>query len=141
MLDIFSGLRLVIKRRPINIDNTIFRFHWFLTSTILVSFSLIITARQYVGQPIECHSIDKIPETLLNSYCWVQSTFTVPQACNQRVGLDVPYPCIDNTRGREIKMFAYYQWVGIVLFIQGILFHLPYYLWKLWEAGLIRASE
>lgn len=139
MLDIFSGLRLVVKRRSISIDNAIFRCHWFFTSTLLVSFSLIITARQYVGQPIECHSFNKIPDSLLNSYCWVQSTFTVPQACNQQVGVEVPYPCIDNTRGREIKMFAYYQWVGMVLFIQGLLFHLPYYLWKVWENGLIRA--
>lgn len=139
MLDVFSGLRLVIKRRTISIDNAIFRCHWFFTSTLLVSFSLVITARQYVGQPIECHSVNKIPDSLLNSYCWVQSTFTVPQACNLQVGLEVPYPCIDNTRGREIKMFAYYQWVGIVLFIQGLLFHLPYYLWKVWENGLIKA--
>lgn len=139
MLDIFSGLRLVVKRRSISIDNAIFRCHWFFTSTLLVSFSLIITARQYVGQPIECHSFNKIPDSLLNSYCWVQSTFTVPQACNQQVGVEVPYPCIDNTRGREVKMFAYYQWVGMVLFIQGLLFHLPYYLWKVWENGLIRA--
>lgn len=139
MLDIFSGLRLVVKRRSISIDNAIFRCHWFFTSTLLVSFSLIITARQYVGQPIECHSVNKIPDSLLNSYCWVQSTFTVPQACNKQVGFEVPYPCIDNTRGREIKMFAYYQWVGIALFVQGLLFHLPYYLWKVWENGLIRA--
>ncbi|KAG9509095.1 Innexin shaking-B, partial [Fragariocoptes setiger] len=142
MLDIFSGLRLVIKRRSYTIDGGVFRLHWFLTSTLLVSMSLIITARQYVGQPIECHSVDKIPETLLNSYCWVQNTFTIPQACNvgtQRIGVDVPYPCIDNTRGREIKVFAYYQWVGIVLFIQGVLFHMPYYMWKLCEGGLIRA--
>ena len=128
-----------MKRRSISIDNAIFRCHWFFTSTLLVSFSLVITARQYVGQPIECHSVNKIPDSLLNSYCWVQSTFSVPQACNQQVGIEVPYPCIDNTRGREVKMFAYYQWVGMVLFIQGLLFHLPYYLWKVWENGLIRA--
>lgn len=139
MLDIFSGLRLVVKRRSISIDSAMFRCHWFFTSTLLVSFSLIITARQYVGQPIECHSVDKISESLLNSYCWVQSTFSVPQACNKPVGYDVPYPCIDNTRGREVKMYAYYQWVGMVLFIQGLFFHLPYYLWKFWENGLIRA--
>lgn len=139
MLDIFSGLRLVVKRRSISIDNAIFRCHWFFTSTLLVSFSLVITARQYVGQPIECHSVNKIADSLLNSYCWVQSTFSVPQACNLQVGTEVPYPCIDNTRGREIKMFAYYQWVGMVLFIQGLMFHLPYYLWKVWENGLIKA--
>lgn len=139
MLDIFSGLRLVVKRRSISIDNAIFRCHWFFTSTLLVSFSLVITARQYVGQPIECHSNSKIPDSLLNSYCWVQSTFIVPQACNQRANFEVPYPCIDNTRGREIKVLAYYQWVGMVLFIQGLLFHLPHYLWKVWENGLIKA--
>lgn len=139
MLDIFSGLRLVVKRRSISIDNAIFRCHWFFTSTLLVSFSLVITARQYVGQPIECHSNSRIPDSLLNSFCWVQSTFIVPQACNQRAGFEVPYPCIDNTRGREIKILAYYQWVGMVLFIQGLLFHLPYYLWKVWENGLIKA--
>lgn len=139
MLDIFHGLRLVVKKRSINIDNAIFRCHWFFTSTLLVSFSVIITARQYVGQPIECHSTNKLPESLLNSYCWVQGTFTVPQACNLQPGLEVPFPCIDNTRGRDIKIYAYYQWVGMVLFIQGLMFHFPYYLWKVWENGLISA--
>lgn len=142
MLDIFSGLRLVIKRRHTSIDNAIFRCHWFLTSTILISFSLIITARQYVGQPIECHSTDNIPDTMLNSYCWVQSTFTIPTSCSNKhqIGIDVPYPCVDNKKvDSYIKVFAYYQWVGIVLFIQGVLFHLPYYLWKVWESGLIKA--
>lgn len=139
MLDIFHGLRLVVKKRSINIDNAVFRCHWFFTSTLLVSFSVIITARQYVGQPIECHSVNKITESLLNSFCWVQGTFTIPQACNLKSGSEVPFPCIDNTRGRDIKIYAYYQWVGMVLFIQGLMFHFPYYLWKVWENGLISA--
>ena len=34
--------------------------------------------------------------------------------------------------GDEIR-HAWYQWVGILLAFQAILFYVPHYLWKSWE--------
>ena len=141
MIDLFLGLKRLIKRRIIHIDNCIFRLNWQLTSIILIAFSLVITTRQYVGQPIDCLQKDEIPASVLNTYCWIHSTFTIPSAFSKQVGRDVPHPGIDNSKHDENdkKYYTYYQWVCFALFLQGIFFYVPYYLWKLWEGGLMRA--
>jgi len=33
----------------------------------------------------------------------------------------------------EIVKHAYYQWVPFVLFLQGVMFYIPHYLWKIFE--------
>ncbi|KAI1293482.1 Innexin inx1 [Halotydeus destructor] len=142
MLDLFLGLKRLVKRRAVHIDNAVFRLHWLVTTVILIAFSLIITARQYVGNPIDCLQNDEIPASILNTYCWIHTTFTIPSAFHKKVGSEVPHPGIDNTRAllpHQKKFYTYYQWVCFALFVQGILFYVPYYLWKLWEGGLMRA--
>lgn len=143
MLDLFLGLKRLVKRRTIHIDNAVFRLHWFLTSLILIAASMIVTARQYVGSPIDCLQTDDIPVSVLNTYCWIHSTFTIPEAFHKKVGVEVAHPGIENTRAGDLtvikKHYAYYQWVCFALFFQGVLFYLPYYLWKLWEGNLMRS--
>lgn len=78
MLDLFISLKRVIKRRDAHIDNTVFRLHWLFTSILLISCSLIVTSRQYVGDPIDCLQTDDIPASVLNTYCWIHSTYAVP---------------------------------------------------------------
>ncbi len=74
-------------------------------------------------------------------YCWISQTFLIPSAFNKKVGLEVPHPGVDNSRNNlsDRKYYAYYQWVCFVLFIQGVLFYVPYYLWKVWEGGLMKS--
>lgn len=113
MLDLFIGLKRILKRRVIHIDNSVFRLHWMLTSIILIACSLIVTARQYVGNPIDCLETDDIPTNVLNTYCWIHSTFTIPEAFAKKVGTEVAHPGIDNTRSHtSTKHYAYYQWVS-----------------------------
>ena len=33
----------------------------------------------------------------------------------------------------EVRKHAYYQWVPFVLFLQGVMFYVPHYLWKIFE--------
>lgn len=141
MLDLFLGLKRLVKRRIVHIDNLIFRLHWQLTSIIFIAFSVIITTSQYVGRPIDCLLTDDIPPSVLNTYCWIHSTFTIPSAFKSKVGVDVPHPGITNSYHEESdkKYHTYYQWVCFALFLQGIFFYVPYYLWKLWEGGLMRS--
>lgn len=54
MLDIFRGLKNLIKVSHVHIDSPVFRLHYSITVMILVAFSLIVTTRQYVGNPIDC---------------------------------------------------------------------------------------
>jgi hypothetical protein len=87
---------------------------------MLIAFSLIVTTRQYVGNPIDCVHTKDIPEDVLNTFCWIHSTYTLKSAFNKTVGRDVPFKGVDNSRGKteDQKYYRYYQWVCFCLFFQ-----------------------
>lgn len=120
MLDIFRGLKNLIKVSHIHIDSPVFRLHYSITVMILIAFSLIVTTRQYVGNPIDCVHTKDIPEDVLNTFCWIHSTYTLKSAFNKTVGKDVPFKGVDNSRGKteDQKYYRYYQWVCFCLFFQ-----------------------
>lgn len=120
MLDIFRGLKNLIKVSHIQIDNPVFRLHYSITVMILMAFSLIVTTRQYVGNPIDCIHTKDIPEDVLNTYCWIHSTYALKSLFRKRVGSEVPYPGIGTSEGKESdkKVYKYYQWVCFCLFLQ-----------------------
>ena len=64
--------------------------------------------------------VEGVPTGIMNTYCWIHSTFTV-------VG-----------KGEEKKYHKYYQWVCFFLFLQAMLFYIPRYLWKTSEGGKIK---
>ena len=87
----------------------------------------------------------------MNSYCWIQGTFTIPYQIVGKIGTQVTHlgvapmhnlkPTIDpndpnlinvTPNGDEVR-HAWYQWVCFVLFLQAIMFYVPHYLWKFWE--------
>lgn len=120
MLDVFRGLKSLVKISHVHIDSPVFRLHYSLTVMLLSAFSLIVTTRQYVGNPIDCVHTKDIPEDVLNTYCWIHSTYTIKEAFKKKVGVSVPYPGVDNTRGKadDRKTYGYYQWVCFCLFFQ-----------------------
>ncbi|XP_050459710.1 uncharacterized protein LOC126855791 isoform X2 [Cataglyphis hispanica] len=142
MLDIFRSLKSLIKISHIHTDSAVFRLHYSLTVILLIAFSLIVTTRQYVGNPIDCIHSKDLPEDVLNTYCWIHSTYTITAAYRKKEGSEVPFPGIDNSKSypeSERKEYRYYQWVCFMLFLQAILFYTPRWLWKGWEGGKIHA--
>ncbi len=132
MFDVFGSVKGLIKLDSVNIDNNIFRLHYKATVIILIPFSLLITSRQYIGDPIDCVT-DKIPGDYLDTYCWIHATFTIPDRLN---GSGVIHPGVSVKReGDTLKYHKYYQWVCFVLFFQAMFFYFPRYLWKNLEAG------
>lgn len=125
MLDIFRGLKNLIKVNHISTDSPVFRLHYSITVMILMSFSLIVTTRQYVGNPIDCVHTKDLPEDVLNTYCWIHSTYTLKSLFRRKVGSEVPYPGIGNSEGKmnDRKTYKYYQWVCFCLFFQVICQH------------------
>ena len=119
MLDVFRGLKGLIKISHVTIDSTIFRMNYSVTVSFLIAFSLIVTTRQYVGNPIDCIHTKEIPEDVLNTYCWIHSTYTIPSAFWKRIGIDVAHPGVDKTIDPEERRYVkYYQWVCFCLFFQ-----------------------
>ncbi|RZF44059.1 hypothetical protein LSTR_LSTR017582, partial [Laodelphax striatellus] len=99
MLDVFGGVKSVFKIRRTHIDSTIFRLHYRVTTSALIACCLMLAAKQFVGNPIECVHGKDIPAEVIDTWCWIHSTYTVQAAFTRKVGVDVPYPGVDNTRG------------------------------------------
>jgi len=140
MFDVFSPLKSILKVSEVTIDNNVFRLHYKVTVIFLTAFSLLVTSRQYFGDPIDCIQKDDIPEKVIDTYCWIHATFTLPDAFDKRVGYEVPHPGVDKYRPGETRVYhKYYQWVCFVLFLQAVMFYIPRYMWKLWEGGRMKS--
>nr|XP_012140003.1 PREDICTED: innexin shaking-B isoform X4 [Megachile rotundata] len=153
MIDIVMRLRYLLSVSKIRNDGAIFRLHS-LTTILILTFSLIISSKQVVGNPIECIHTREIPVEAFNSYCWIHSTYFVTGAMLGNVGVNVAAPGIapsyqsfqpnqserrKNGAQTTTKNVKYYQWVLFVLVFQAILFYTPRWLWKGWEGGKIHA--
>lgn len=141
MFDVFGSVKGLLKLDVVCIDNNVFRLHYKATFVILVAFSLLVTSRQYIGDPIDC-IVDEIPLHVMDTYCWIYSTFTIPNRFGT-VGKDLVAQGVANTHiGRDeesdVKYHKYYQWVCFALFFQALCFYVPRYLWKTWEGGRIK---
>uniref|UniRef100_A0A182PZH7 Innexin n=1 Tax=Anopheles farauti TaxID=69004 RepID=A0A182PZH7_9DIPT len=118
-------------------DSSIFRLHTNATVILLVTFSIAVTTRQYVGNPIDCVHTRDIPEDVLNTYCWIHSTYTVVDAFMKKQGQEVPFPGVDNSQrsgALTIRHTKYYQWVAFTLFFQSqrlrVKWHSRYPSWR-----------
>ena len=77
MLGFFSGLKDFLKFDHVWIDNNVFRLHYKATVLIFVTCSLLVSTRQYIGDPIDC-MVDGVPGGIMDTYCWIHSTYSVP---------------------------------------------------------------
>ena len=74
MFDVFGSVKGLIKLETICIDNNVFRLHYKATFIILVVASLLVTSRQYIGDPIDC-IVEEIPNNVSNCTAF---TWTMP---------------------------------------------------------------
>ncbi|KAG5896209.1 hypothetical protein JTB14_006655 [Gonioctena quinquepunctata] len=138
MYKLLGGLANYLKYRDIVTDCAIFRMHNTFTCALLMACSLIITANQFVGNPIQC-IVNGLPNHVVNTYCWISSTFTMPDAFRRQVGQEVAQLGIANDFGEEgaQKYYTYYQWVCFVLFFQAVACYTPKVLWDSCENKLM----
>jgi len=137
------------KRDPASIDNFAFKLHYRATFVVLLICMALVSARQYIGDPIQCIA-DGVPGGAMDLYCWIHSTFSVVNAWGEikdeygegdptEVGRKYPHPGTGTvSEGDEIVHHKYYQWVVFVLFLQAAMFHLPRIIWKHTEGGLMQ---
>ena len=53
-------------------ENLIISFQ--ATFVILLTASTLVTAKQYIGDPIDC-IVEDVPQGVMDTYCWIHSTF------------------------------------------------------------------
>ena len=135
MLKYLSVAR-ILKKHNARVDNAMFHLHYRMTFIIFVVCSALITAKEYFGNPIECYALKSpIPRNVLNTYCFIMSTYTVTK--HNDTSPYVVYPGVGPQKdGDHITYQSYYQWVPVVLFLQGISFYFPRFLWKSFDGGL-----
>lgn len=115
MFDVFGSVKGLLKLDQVCIDNNMFRLHYKATVIVLIAFSLLVTSRQYIGDPIDC-IVDEIPLGVMDTYCWIYSTFTIPNRMVGVAGRDMVQPgVVSHTEGSdEVKYHKYYQWVCVL---------------------------
>ncbi|ELU10683.1 hypothetical protein CAPTEDRAFT_99758 [Capitella teleta] len=92
------------------------------TTFILVIFAIVVSTKQYVGEPINCWCPAQFTdnhEDFTNKICWVSNTYYVPIA--QKI---IPEEHEPKAR------LSYYQWVPMILLCQALLFYMPCMLWR-----------
>ena len=117
------------------------------------------------GGMIQCLHAGHIPEQVINTYCYIQGTFTIPGHYQETELIpkfkgDVHswYPRIGNVissagvgpynAGRKddgsaitpIEVKAYYQWVPFMLFLQAIMFYVPHIIYKAVEGKKLKVQ-
>uniref|UniRef100_A0A1B0AP66 Innexin n=2 Tax=Nemorhina TaxID=44051 RepID=A0A1B0AP66_9MUSC len=106
MYKLLAGLKSYLKWQDIQTDSTIFRLHNSFTTVLLLTCSLIITATQYVGHPISC-IVNGIPTHVVNTFCWIHSTFTMPDAFRrQAIACYTPKFLWDKFEGGLMRMIV-----------------------------------
>lgn len=132
----FVKVRYLIDKAII--DNMAFRCHYRITSAILFVCCIIVTANNLIGEPISCINDGTIPIHVINTFCWITYTFTIPGQQYKHVGTEVAAHGLGNEFNNETRFHSYYQWVPFMLFFQGMLFYMPHWIWKNWEDGKMR---
>ncbi|CAL4093611.1 unnamed protein product [Meganyctiphanes norvegica] len=145
LVELLGALGGLVKvRTTADLDSAVFKLHYRVTSTILFAFCLLVTCNGLLGDPIACVHDDnpKLQDNVVNTYCWIHTTFTLPKHLDKGygVGTGVVYPGVGPHLEDDERMYhAYYQWVPFVLFLQGILFYAPHWIWKTVEGGKLES--
>lgn len=137
VLNVFDQLRNFVRVKtlvdhPI-IDNLNFRLHYQVTTTFLIASCLVVTANNFIGkltrifkrisfkfvvlgEAISCINQEwSLPTHVINTYCWISSTFTLPPYQNSTIS-NVEFTLLGSEFGHDKKFHNYYQWVPFALF-------------------------
>ena len=101
--------------------------HHHFAPLLFCFFSIVICAKQYlIGEPIQCwipKEYSSAWEQYAENYCWVENTYFVRSN--------------ETLKSNTKSIIYYYQWVPFVLILQGLMFYLPHYFWRMtnWMSG------
>jgi len=147
-LGLFGKVTPYIKpKRKVDVprpDNFVFRLHYKVTFAILATSVILVSTYSYIdssGSAIQC-LYDKgtgIPQDVINRYCWIMSTFTLPKHYEGQIGEDFLHYGVGSHKDKDERVYhAYYQWVPLMLSFQALMFYAPHWIWKQLEGGRLK---
>ncbi|XP_042208329.1 innexin inx1-like [Homarus americanus] len=137
-----GGLKAYLAAGECVNESSIFRLHYQFTVVLLIGASILLTAAEFFGLPINCiTNLDQ--KNVINTYCWIHSTFTIQDYYLRERGSQVAEPGVGSPQGYDEEIEAkwrfhnYYQWVVFFLFFQAFLCYIPKFIWNTCEGGLM----
>lgn len=103
-------------------DDSVDRLNRRYTTFFLILFAILVSTKQYVGEPINCWvpaQFTSNHEIYTDKVCWVSNTYYVPFKTKQ---------ISDETEPSQ--KICYYQWIPMILLSQAVLFYLPCLAWR-----------
>ena len=135
MLAIVDSVRLLIKDWLGNeaaIHFVTSWFHYRLTVTGLLLWSLLLLVPDHFDQKLSCYQGDSpfYPEKMVNDICRTNDLKTK--------GAVLSY-LLPSGADKEVYLHNYYPWVVIFLWFQALLFYLPHCFWISQENGKVQS--
>jgi innexin len=75
-MDIFNSARCIWNIKYVNTSNNVFKLHGKFTVMLALVFSILVSARQYFGDPIDCFVSNKEDKSSIENFCWIIGTYT-----------------------------------------------------------------
>lgn len=138
-----GGLKSFLEKREIESESSIFQLHYKFSVVLLLGSSILLTAAELFGNPIDCIVSKGLPSHVINTYCWIKSTFTIQDYHYREYGQMAVQPGVgpaglaDEELEAKWRYHNYYQWVVFFLFFQAALCYFPKFLWNISEGGLM----
>lgn len=137
-----GGLKAYLARGECVNESSIFRLHYQFTVVILIGASVLLSAAEFFGNPIDC--LTNIAQAnVINTYCWIHSTFTIQDYYLRETtheappGVGPPRSYDEEEMEARWRFHNYYQWVVFFLFFQAALCYVPKFVWNNCEGGLM----
>ena len=74
MNDILTNFRKFARcQENISTENNVFKLHYKFSVILLVIFSVLLSSKQYFGDPIQCDAETR--KEIINVFCWFTGTF------------------------------------------------------------------
>jgi hypothetical protein len=99
------------------------RFHYRHTIIGLAVYMILLTSKQYYGEPIICIPTRESGAELksyIQSTCWLNGTYRY----NKDMSIE------NQKQSFHTKRITYYQWIILVVILQSFLFSIPSLLWS-----------
>ena len=77
MIGLFADIKKAFKFDEVKTDNLTFRIFYKGSMLLHFFFIILIGAKQFFGDPIDCHMRSKeVKRDFFNTHCWIHGTFT-----------------------------------------------------------------